>query len=279
MTDADEIKKLKDLLDEGVITEEEYENKKKTLLANDGKSSKTKWLIVGLLIFGLISLLPSSEDSQSTNSSTNTASSSSSSSSNSSSSVSNDWGSCTLSSYGSLSTQSIDGYGDNIITWGGSGGILSFSHSGSGNVSITTYDVNGGYLDLLVNEIGNYSGNSLFGVWVGEGVEEFEISADGSWDFTLKSVSSGAKKVSGTSVSGKGDEVINATSVCEYNKIEVSHNGSSNFSVWGIAPKGIFSQDLLINEIGSYSGVVRLPEDFELLVINADGNWQINFKK
>ena len=31
MTDADEIKKLKDLLDEGVITEEEYENKKKTI--------------------------------------------------------------------------------------------------------------------------------------------------------------------------------------------------------------------------------------------------------
>ena len=29
MTNADEIKKLKDLLDEGVITEEEYENKKK----------------------------------------------------------------------------------------------------------------------------------------------------------------------------------------------------------------------------------------------------------
>jgi uncharacterized membrane protein len=33
MRDADEIKKLKDLLDEGAITEEEYENKKKTLLA------------------------------------------------------------------------------------------------------------------------------------------------------------------------------------------------------------------------------------------------------
>ena len=277
MTNADEIKKLKDLLDEGVITEEEYENKKKALLAGESKGSKTKWLIVGLLIFGLISLFPSSEDSQSTSSSTNTASSSS--SSNSSSSVSNDWGSCTLSSYGSLSTQSIDGYGDNIITWGGSGGILSFSHSGSSNVSITTYDVNGGYLDLLVNEIGNYSGNLLFGVWAGESVEEFEINADGSWDFTLKSVSSGAKKISGTSVSGKGDEVINATSVCEYNKIEVSHNGSSNFAVYAIAPKGIFSQDLLINEIGSYSGVVRLPEEFELLVINADGNWQINFKK
>ena len=40
------LKKLKDLFDEGAITEEEYENKKKTLLDGEVKSSKTKWLIV-----------------------------------------------------------------------------------------------------------------------------------------------------------------------------------------------------------------------------------------
>ena len=46
MTDADEIKKLKDLLDEGVITEEEYENKKKALLAVKAKAVKRNgWLL------------------------------------------------------------------------------------------------------------------------------------------------------------------------------------------------------------------------------------------
>jgi len=34
----------------------------------------------------------------------------------------------------------------------------------------------------------------------------------------------------------------------------------------------------LVNEVGTYSGVVRLPEDFELIVIEANGNWSIDFK-
>tara|TARA_B100001564_G_scaffold356679_1_gene371354 strand:+ start:502 stop:1320 length:819 start_codon:yes stop_codon:yes gene_type:complete len=272
MSDADEIKKLKDLLEEGVITEEEYENKKKTLLTGKSKSSKTKWFVGVILIFGLISLLPSSDDSGS-------SSSSSSSSSTSSSSSSKDWGSCSLSSYGSISSQSLDGYGDNIITWNGNGGIMSFKHTGSGYVGVTTYGINGEYIDLLVNEVGNYSGNHLFGIWSGEDVSEFEIQSDGNWELSLKSVSSGAKKVSGTSKSGKGADVINATSVCEYNKIQISHNGEGYFGVWAISPKSFFPEDLLVNEIGTYSGVVRLPEDFELIVIEADGNWQIDFKK
>jgi hypothetical protein len=277
MTDADEIKKLKDLLDEGVITEEEYENKKKTILAGESKSSKTKWLMVGLLIFGLISLLPSSDDSGS--SSSNSSSSNSSSSNSSSSSSSKDWGSCSLSTYGSLSSQTIDGYGDNIVTWNGNGGIISFKHTGSGYVGVTTYGINGEYIDLLVNEVGNYSGNHLFGIWSGEDVSEFEIQADGSWEISLKSVSSGAKKVSGTSISGIGADVINATSACEYNKIQISNNGDGYFGVWAISPKSLFPEDLLVNEVGTYSGVVRLPEDFELIVVEADGNWQINFQK
>ena len=277
MSEADEIKKLKKLFDEGAITEEEYENKKKTLLDGEVKSSKTKWLIVGLLIFGLISLLPSSDDSGP--SSSNSSSSNSSSSNSSSSSTSKDWGSCSLSSYGSLSSQTLDGYGDNIVTWNGNGGIMSFKHTGSGYVGVTTYGINGEYIDLLVNEAGNYSGNHLFGIWSGEEVSEFEIQADGGWELSLKSVFSGAKKVSGTSISGKGADVINATSACEYNKIQISHNGDGYFGVWAISPKSLFPEDLLVNEVGTYSGVVRLPEDFELIVIEADGNWQIDFKK
>ena len=40
----------------------------------------------------------------------------------------------------------------------------------------------------------------LASIWLafqGEDVSEFEIQADGSWEISLKSVSSGAKKVSG----------------------------------------------------------------------------------
>ena len=96
---------------------------------------------------------------------------------------------------------------------------------------------------------------------------------------SLQSVASGAKKVNGASISGKGSEVINTTSVCDYKYIDVTHNGSSNLAVWGISPKGTYPEDLLINEIGNYTGTVRLPQYIELLVIEADGSWQIIFTK
>ena len=297
MSTADELIKLQKLLNDGALSQDEFDKQKNKLLyksekeaelqsmqdniiknknnpenkKKEKKGGKLKWVGGAVVLLLIIASIPSSESSSSNSSSSNSSSSNSSSS--------NDWGSCTLSSYGSLSTQSLDGVGDNIITWGGNGGIATFSHSGSGYVSLTTYDIAGGYLDLLVNEVGVYSGSHLFGIWADEDVEEFEIEAESSWKLTLQSVSTGAKKVSGTSVSGDGPEVVNATSVCEYTKIQATHNGSSNFTIWAISPKGPYSQDLLVNDIGNYSGTVRLPENFELLQIESDGSWKITFLK
>jgi len=49
---ADEIKKLNDLLKEGVLTQEEYDSQKNKLLKSDSQS-QNQWIVVLLLAFFL----------------------------------------------------------------------------------------------------------------------------------------------------------------------------------------------------------------------------------
>ncbi len=52
MSTADEIKKLNDLLKEGVLTQEEYDSQKNKLLKSDSQS-QNQWIVVLLLAFFL----------------------------------------------------------------------------------------------------------------------------------------------------------------------------------------------------------------------------------
>ena len=51
----------------------------------------------------------------------------------------------------------------------------------------------------------------------------------------------------------------------------ISNTGDSNFSVWFYGD----STDLLVNEIGPYEGVTRLPTGPAPLEIDATGDWLI----
>mgnify|MGYP000196688960 FL=1 len=52
MSTADEIKKLNDLLKEGVLTQEEYDSQKNKLFKSDSQS-QNQWIVVLLLAFFL----------------------------------------------------------------------------------------------------------------------------------------------------------------------------------------------------------------------------------
>ena len=52
MSTADEIKKLNDLLKDGLLTQEEYDSQKNKLLKSDSQS-QTQWIVVLLLAFFL----------------------------------------------------------------------------------------------------------------------------------------------------------------------------------------------------------------------------------
>jgi len=161
----------------------------------------------------------------------------------------------------------IEGRGDDIVdvpVVTDTPVVVTFTHRGSSNFSVVSFDSAGGRIALLVNEIGNYSGTVPLNF--SSPPAELEISADGAWTLTISDVRD-QPRYDG-SASGSGDQVLLVT--VDAGRLAATHDGRSNFAVlaWGDR------RTLMINEIGTYSGTVRLP-DAVALEIKADGNWTL----
>lgn len=143
--------------------------------------------------------------------------------------------------------------------------IAIIKHTGDSNIIVTAWD--GSMRQGLVNEIGNYNGTVALD-FDGQHTDEIEVQADGSWTIDIQALSS-APAIYG-SKSGTGDAVLIVGSLSS--PVDVSHTGDSNFIVtaWGSFRDG------MVNEIGNYSGTVRLPNDALILEIIADGRWSIS---
>jgi hypothetical protein len=118
----------------------------------------------------------------------------------------------------------------------------------------------------LINTIGNYQGTVLLPA----GTANLQISADGHWTVALLPASA-AKSFAAGQMAGHGDDVVLYTGPTK--PAAITHNGTSNFVVQSIPTTG-GSSDLLVNEIGPYSGTVRFPGS-AIVEINADGDWSI----
>jgi hypothetical protein len=151
--------------------------------------------------------------------------------------------------------------------------IAEISHRGTANFAVWSVDEDGQELALLVNTIGNYTGTVLFDAHAGEHSVAFEVDADGAWTITVKPIWDAYEWDQTAAVTGTGDDVVilnPATSGLKSTMI--THHGSSNFAVIGYGA-GI---DLLVNEIGDYSGESLLSDSTFLLEITADGSWSIS---
>lgn len=151
-------------------------------------------------------------------------------------------------------------------------GIATITHSGRSNFSIWTLDQNLDQTGLLVNEIGNYAGTVPFNLASGETITAFEIGADGPWVVTLRDILTVREAPQGASTTGQGSDVLlyrGATTVAT-----ITHEGDSNFSIWSYGQ----DTDLLINEIGNYTGQVRWQAGLALIEIGADGSWSISLE-
>jgi hypothetical protein len=151
-------------------------------------------------------------------------------------------------------------------------GIASITHSGSSNFAIWALDENLEQDDLLVNEIGNYSGTVPFNLSTSVRITAFEISADGPWTVTLKDVLTLREIEQGSPATGEGPDALVYKG--ETTVAQIAHEGASNFSVWSYGQ----GSDLLVNEIGNYSGQVRWQSGPALIQISADGPWTIQLQ-
>ena len=165
------------------------------------------------------------------------------------------------------------GVGDSVIPitlpdGAGQLAVATLSHDGSSNFSIFTLDANMGQQDLIVNTIGGYQGTVLFNTGSAD-AGSLEISADGNWSVTLRSLLT-VRQFDGVAISGLGDDVVlyygNA------GVATIAHDGSRNFTVWTYGD----GTELAVNEIGAYTGSVRWTKGPSVVEVNADGNWSIS---
>lgn len=159
----------------------------------------------------------------------------------------------------------FEGTGDSIIDVPAEEGIplvVTFTHDGSRNFAVTSYNTQGDRVNLMVNTIGNYEGTVPYNFE--DTVAELEISADGAWTATISDARD-QPTLSGETT-GTGDEILWVGG--QSGRLTASHDGERNFAVLGWGQR----RQLLVNDIGSYSGTVRM-DDAVALEINADGNW------
>lgn len=147
--------------------------------------------------------------------------------------------------------------------------VLHITHSGSSNFAVKLYK-DDTYEDLLVNTIGDYSGDVLV---EDSGKYELEITADGNWNIT----SDGLSIDDTTSFSGTGDGVTGITSHSGGNW-HITNSGSSNFVVIEYG-ESLGYMELLVNEIGNYDGTVKAESgDNIFFKVTSEGSWTIKKK-
>lgn len=150
--------------------------------------------------------------------------------------------------------------------------VIEFSHSGSSNFAVWSLDSQLGKVDLLVNEIGSYTGTRSMQFDSGEPISGLEIIADGVWTYQIRKLSDEPEQ--SCRVNGRGDSVIRLNEFKTGNgTATLTHDGSSNFYIWAWSTS---DRDLLVNEIGTYSGTVLVTVGHNTWDIGADGAWTIS---
>jgi hypothetical protein len=143
--------------------------------------------------------------------------------------------------------------------------LATFTHKGSANFAVFTLDDGNQESDLLVNTIGRYSGTVLLDDQ-GTETSKLKITADGSWTLTLKALAR-ARHIS-TTAKGTGDDVLIYGGPAA--TLKFASRGEGNVAIFWITEDG---GDLLVNDIGHYSGESALTDGPGVLSIKVDGPW------
>ena len=145
--------------------------------------------------------------------------------------------------------------------------ILSLRHDGRSNFIVYSYV--GDSRDLLVNEIGRYSGRT----YLVQGDYLFDIDADGVWQLDITDFDVDPT-IAQAGFAGLGDDVSPGFNPPSTGVWSFTHSGESNFIVYAHCAGG---SDLLVNEIGRFvgTGVVSFPEGPCFFEVKASGAFAV----
>ena len=165
------------------------------------------------------------------------------------------------------------GQGDKIVRFTAQEAptVARITAAGGGNFGVVSY-VGTEYNDLLVNVIGTYGG----WVYVAPSVDRFEITSSGSWTVEVRPITTARSWLASEPIAGKGDAVLMLSGGAS-GITTIKNQGSGNFAVVAYTPEGEYL-DLIVNEIGSYSGEVMLPaaDPMVIEVSAVGGTWSMS---
>jgi PKD repeat protein len=170
--------------------------------------------------------------------------------------------------------------------------IFHMTYTGSSNYIIWLYNADSGEReDLLVNEIGSYSGSTIVGVTsssysgVKPGKYILDVTSSGSWEVRIEQPNPSSAPNLPQTFTGRGDTVPSPFMIESGKgaiKFNMHHDGSSNFIIWLYHVSGK-REELVVNEIGYYDGSKLVSvgswsgasPGIHYLDVTADGNWRV----
>jgi len=166
--------------------------------------------------------------------------------------------------FGTFDTVTFSGSADDVVTLPrAAGAIVAATYTGSSNFAIWTLGVENEELELLVNTIGAYEGETAY---FDDAAASLKIAAEGPWTITVMPLNTATPMTD--SNTGTGDAVLlYDTDAALWS---FTHSGESNFVVRRLVPGEL---ELLVNTIGAYEGSVPVTPGAGVVTINADGNW------
>jgi len=148
-----------------------------------------------------------------------------------------------------------------------------FANSSSRYFGVRPIYASGNSGSSLVNTTDVFEGTVLL---KGPGSDEiigFEVTAEGSWRFVIKSLSEIPKLLPGETFAGNGDGLVRVDETQGLTTIFVVGNSESRY--FGVRPHGVSSMSSVINTTDVYDGRVRLDDGTLLLEVTAIGDWKI----
>lgn len=155
--------------------------------------------------------------------------------------------------------------------------FFTLEHDGRDNFIVELLDNEGELVDLLANEIGGFTGETLVRIEAA-GEHVLNVDADGAWVIAVDQEVPADAEAPPTRFDGTG---VSVSPVLDLDaglvRFRLTHDGSENFIVELYAADGE-PIDLLVNEIGEFTGAqaVEIEEAGSyLLNIDADGDWTV----
>ena len=168
----------------------------------------------------------------------------------------------------------FEGTGAQVVDmdWGGQPAIVHVVYKGSSYFGVTSHDANNEQIALLVNTVGSYDGVVPLDLHDSDYTRRLVVDASGPWTIEVKPVTDiDILRVPGT-IEGSGDYMF-ALKGGSPDIAKITSASDAYFGVEGYSQSS--GHDLLVNEVGAYSGTVLLTRDTFLMIVTADGPWSI----